>query len=82
MIANVKTSVIYVPLLDEGTKVIRPTMGELIIGNVFRVLPTPDYDSEIETWMFVPGTIVECLVENWQGNQVLVAQREYDKNGR
>lgn len=70
---------IYVPLLDEGTVVIRLTNGEWLMDNIFRILPTVDYDPNMETWMFMPGTMVECFVETWQGNQVLVAQREYIK---
>jgi hypothetical protein len=52
--------VIYVRLLDEGVPVARPTYGEVIRDNIFRVLPTENYNPEDETWEFPPGTIVRC----------------------
>lgn len=66
---------IYMPLLDEGTSVIRPTYGELVGKNTFIVLATQDYSSEDENWLFPPGTIVECEEEIWSGKKVLVARK-------
>jgi hypothetical protein len=53
-----KTARIYIPLLGEGTPVVRPTQGEIVNENLFRVLPTENYDPEDEQWMFLPGTLV------------------------
>jgi hypothetical protein len=51
---------IYVRLIDEGTEVSRPTEA-LDLGNgLLELLPTPDYDSEGETWEFGPGSVVRC----------------------
>ena len=66
---------IYMPLLDEGTSVIRPVYGELVENNIFLVLPTEDYSPEDEKWLFQPGTIIECMEEIWGGEEVLVARR-------
>ncbi len=52
--------VIYVRLLGEGVPVARPAYGELIRDNIFRILPTENYDPDDETWEFPPGTIVRC----------------------
>ena len=51
---------IYIPLLNEGVEVLRPTTGEKVKENVFRVNPTDDYNSEDEEWKFLPGSVVRC----------------------
>ena len=65
---NSNKRVIYIPLLNEGTDVSRPTEA-LDLGNgLFEVLPSPNYDPENEEWAFPPHSIVECVeVENVQG---------------
>jgi len=35
------TNVIYIPLLDEGTNVVRPTQGTPLGGGLYRVVATP-----------------------------------------
>ena len=70
------SATIYVQLLDEGVFVLRPTEGHRLYGNVFRVLPTSDYDAAVETWQFEPGSKVECLLEDHEGEQLLVAKRQ------
>ena len=74
--AEKKTIVrIYIPLLNEGTPVIRPTNGEQIEQDVFRVLPAAH--SETEEWQFPPGTLVRCAKEVWSGRERLVAKEIY-----
>ena len=70
---------IYVPLLDEGVPVIRPTSGEKLGDDLFRVLPTENYNPAIETWAFPPDTIVKCVKEVWEGSEVLVAKEQYSE---
>ena len=67
------TCTIYIPLLEEGTSVVRPTTAALLGGDVFRVLPTPDYDPDDETWQYPPGAIVRCTHEVKDGEEILVA---------
>jgi hypothetical protein len=67
------TSVIYIPLLDEGTAVLRPTQGVPLGGGLYQVLATPNYDPEDEHWMFPPDSIVRCTIEMRSGEEVLVA---------
>lgn len=50
---------VYVPLLNEGTDVIRPTEGIVIGPNEVRLLEPPGYDPETETWAFLPGAEVK-----------------------
>ena len=53
-------ALVYVSLLDEGTPTIRPTNAEPLGGKLYRLLPTKRYDPEVETWEFLPGSIVVC----------------------
>lgn len=71
------TKTIYIYLLDEGTDAWRPTLGEELKENVFRVLPAPNSNTEDETWEFEPGQIVKCVVRKMGGEDVLVAEEEY-----
>ena len=66
---------IYIRLLDEGTEVFRPTAAEPLGQTLFKVLPTPNYETQDETWEFVPGSVVECEKRKLDGDEVLVAVR-------
>ena len=66
---------IYVQLLDEGTFVLRPTQGKQVQENTFIVLETSDYDPTLERWMFLPGCMVECEWDDYDGESLLVAKR-------
>lgn len=52
---------IYVRLLDEGTDCSRPTLAERIGNDLFKLLPTPDYDPKDEHWELPPGSIVRAM---------------------
>ena len=69
------TNTIYVELLDEGTFVMRPAEGRQVCGNMFEILAPPNYDPDLETWKFVPGSMVECEWEERGGEKFLVAKR-------
>jgi hypothetical protein len=66
-------AIVYIPLLDEGTPVWRPTEAEEVSDLTFMVLPTANYNPDDEHWAFPPGTIVRCIYEVRSGNTVLVA---------
>lgn len=68
------TTLIYVPLLYEGTEVVRATFGLSLGANAYRVLATPEYDPSDEHWKFPPGSVVRCALEKRSGGEVLVAQ--------
>ena len=53
-------ALVFVNLLDEGTPTLRPTNAEPLGGKLYRLLPTKRYDPEVETWEFLPGSIVVC----------------------
>ncbi len=65
---------IHIPLLNEGTVVYRPTLGLKIGINLYKVLPTQDYEASGEQWEFPPGSTVECVVESRGGSDVLIAK--------
>ena len=70
--SNIKT--VYIPLVNEGTDVLRPTQAVLIGNAVYRILPTPNYDPLDETWTFPPGSLVHCDTETRNGKELLVAK--------
>lgn len=72
---DLHTETIYIPLLDEGLPVLRPTQAEPLGNARFLVLPTPEYDPENEIWEFPPGSVVSCEIEHHEGRELLVARR-------
>ena len=68
------TRTIYVALLDEGTPVLRPTQGAALTEDVYRLLPTLDYDPEDERWEFLPGSFVRCVKEIRNSEGIMVAR--------
>ena len=73
---NVKSLVtIYVGLLDEGAPTSRPTQAERIGEDLFRLLPTPNYDPEDEHWEFPPGSVVRTKTMEYEGKKLLFAVR-------
>ena len=74
MDSSTRTQEIFIPLVNEGTDVFRPTLAVKLADNLNRVLATKDYDSTDEKWQFPPGTTVECAAENRNGYHVLVAR--------
>ena len=69
---------VYIPLLNEGTDVLRPTNGVALGGDLVRIEPTGDYDPESEEWAFLPGSKVRCAHESRGGREILVARAQVD----
>lgn len=67
------TETIYIPLLDEGLDVSRPTQGIPQGGLRYLVLPTRTYSPELETWQFLPGTVVTCIDKESNGRSIKLA---------
>jgi hypothetical protein len=65
---------IFIPLLNEGTDVLRPAQGLVLAPNEVQVLATPDYDPTIEEWQFPPGSKVRYVPEIRGGRELLVAR--------
>ena len=66
---------VFVPLLNEGTNVLRPTTGVFVGPDVVRIETPIDYDPDTEEWEFPPGTEVRCVAEFRNGGQILVARQ-------
>ena len=80
--SNIKIVKLYIPLLNEGTPVLRPTTGMWLRGNIYKVLAVENYDPEDEEWRFPPESIVECRHELQNGEAVLVARKKVDLKPR
>ena len=74
MASSTSAQIVYVPLLNEGTSVVRPTQGVKLAESVYRTLPTVAYDPSDEEWEFPPGSVVECVLETRNGQAMLVAR--------
>ena len=74
-VSSTRTVELYIPLLNEGTEVLRPTKGLLIESDAVQVLATADYDPAIEEWEFPPGSKVKCVSEI-KGDRTLLVARQ------
>ena len=68
---------IYIKLLDEGSDAYRPVIAEKIDKNIYKISDGNSYDSEDETWEFIPGTIVWVERKKLSNENLLVAIRKY-----
>jgi hypothetical protein len=75
MVSSTDRIVLYIPLLNEGTDVLRPTTGVVLGPDMVQVLATSDYDPGTEEWQFPPGSKVRCVSEVRGGREVLVARQ-------
>jgi hypothetical protein len=69
---------VYVPLLNEGVVVWRPTTGFLVEPNVVRINATSDYDPNSEEWEFIPGSTVRCAKVVRDGREIMVARQRVE----
>jgi len=68
--------IIYVQLLNEGTKVFRPVPA-IEVGNfIFEIMGSDIYKPEDETWEFLPNTCVLVEEKKLSKKNVLVAIKE------
>lgn len=75
------SSIVFVQLLDEGTVVYRPTEAVDLGSGRYRLLPTPDYDPDDETWEFLPNTVVVCSFRTFSNGEArLVAEARTDQD--
>ncbi len=51
----------------------RPVQAEVIGKDLYKILPTRDYDPANAEWEFVPGTIVRCEERNYRETNYLLA---------
>lgn len=75
MDSSTKTIELFIPVLNEGTYVLRPTQGLILGPNEAHVLPTPGYNPCDEEWEFPPGTKVRFIKETRSGKELLIAKQ-------
>jgi non-homologous end joining protein Ku len=63
---------IYVALLDEGVDVWRPVKARRLSPDRYLILEQ-EYDRDMETWAYEPGTVVECRAELRNGQERIFA---------
>jgi hypothetical protein len=68
------TREVFVPLLNEGTCVLRQ-VNAIPRGDMrFKLIEPADYDPDEEEWEFVPGSEVHCRTELHAGREIVVAR--------
>jgi len=70
--------IIYIQLLEEGTKVYRPIKAIEITQNLYTILESNEYDTEDEVWEFLSGSNVIVEEKILSGKSVLVAIKAVD----
>ena len=73
---------VYVPLLNEGTIVSRPTQAREVGVNRYELLATDNYDASDETWQFLPGSIVRCDLRDGYLKAVTLANDGTDSENK
>lgn len=67
---------IYVRLLEEGTPTLMQTTAEKIGNDIFKLLPSEQYDPEDEIWEFLPNTYVRGEVRRNGEENLLIAMEQ------
>lgn len=70
---------VYVALLDEGLEVWRPVKARRVTRDTYEILEQ-EYDRNLETWAFEPGTVVECQRRVRDDRKVLIATKAVDRD--
>jgi len=66
---------VYVSLLDEGIRVWRPVPARQIAPGTYVLSSPPDYDPDVESWEFPPGSTVICENRKTSDGVILAAVR-------
>ena len=72
-IIEIHEEIIYVALINEGTKVWRPMWADNLEGNEYRIKSYPTFDPLDEELQFTTGDIVICERQELNDGQCLVA---------
>ena len=67
---------IYIKILNEGTLVYRPVLSEQIENDLYKVGGESFYNSDLEEWEFMPGSIVKVAENLLVGEMVLIAKNK------
>ena len=58
---------IYVHIPED--QAYKPVVAEVLGDNLYRILPTIDYDPEDAEWQFPPGSLVRCEEHEYNGKR-------------
>lgn len=65
---------IHVFLREMGKSTTKQTEAIVLKNGLYKLLPTPDYNPEVDIWEFSPGSVVRTIKEKDEfGNKVLLA---------
>lgn len=73
---------IYMPLLNEGTDVLRPVMALHVRDDVYKIMGTKEGlkpEDLDEDWLFPIGSYVSCITKRSAKNMILVADRNLQR---
>lgn len=70
---NARLVEIYVHLNGKMDKTIKKTEAIDLGNRLYLLLPTPDYDPNVDVWEFSPGSIVKTVREKKDGGEILLA---------
>ncbi|HUR36227.1 MAG TPA: hypothetical protein VM009_00315 [Terriglobales bacterium] len=51
---------VHVRLLNAATDALRATLATEMGGGMYKLFPTDDYETQQESWEFVPGSMVRA----------------------
>jgi hypothetical protein len=51
----------------------KPVQAIAVGTNLYKILPTSDYDPANAEWEFAPGTVVRCEERSYRGKDYLLA---------
>jgi hypothetical protein len=65
---------LHVRLLNGASDALRATLGIEVGGGMYKLFPTDDYETQQESWEFVPGSMVRAEERtNTAGERFLLA---------
>jgi hypothetical protein len=64
---------LHVRLLNEGTEAFRPTRALKLGGGLFKLVASPGYNSGVEAWEFLPGTLVRAEIHGSPKGNIALA---------
>ncbi|MDH6344167.1 hypothetical protein M2480_003082 [Parabacteroides sp. PFB2-12] len=71
----VEKIIVYMPLLNEGTSVLRPVMAFNMGNNIYKIIGTENGlkpDDLDEEWLFPVGSYLTCRIKQQDINDIIL----------
>lgn len=79
MITKMNIIEVYVTLLEEGTDTIRATDAINLGNDLYKLMPTDNYDPADEIWEFLPDSVVRVKEsKDFHGRPILLAYEKVE----